>query len=431
MSMTESKSNNSANNNSQDNSLNILFVFGCPLIIGGHIKSALAMAKNLRQRGHNIFVMAVPDGDKEIEKEFTAIVSECIFEAEIGKYWKFPAISGYRKIIKICREKSIDIIHAQDVCSTGRSYLAAVILKIPFIFTQPGGPVTHHIPPADGKIVLFSEELVEHFQKIRKIKKENIHLISARIDTTIYRSITVDSQFLEKYALPKTGIKIIMALRLIPQKSFLIDTMLETAEKIIKQKKDIHFIVAGGGSLLDYVRNRTGEINKSAGCKDAIKLIGNIESSIEMNNLYNYADIVIGHGRGILEAMACGKSVIILGENGKGEFLKPENVEEIAYYNFSGRHFRNRSNTKAGLSEVIERFLKSPDERFVLEKFSAEYIRSKMDAQFGAGQLLEIYRKTGKEPAPKMFSYFHWYVRSSIAVIFEGFKRLFNFYRLL
>jgi hypothetical protein len=131
--------------------------------------------------------MAAPQGDSEIENEFSLAGIECIFMPELKRYWKFPTISGYRKIVRVSKSKSIDIIHAQDVGAIGRSYLAATKLRKSFVFTQPGGPLTHHIPPCNSEIVLFSNELLDGFRKKHGIGKENLHLIQSRIDTAIYK----------------------------------------------------------------------------------------------------------------------------------------------------------------------------------------------------------------------------------------------------
>lgn len=59
----------------------------------------------------------------------------------------------------------------------------------------------------------------------------------------------------------------------------------------------------------------------------------------DLIQLYSYADLVMGHGRGILEAMACGKSVVVLNKNGTGEFVSDKNVNIVSKFNFSGRHY--------------------------------------------------------------------------------------------
>ena len=49
--------------------------------------------------------------------------------------------------------------------------------------------------------------------------------------------------------------------------------------------------------------------------------IGPVYGTADLVQLYNHADVMVGSGRGILEAMACGKAAIVLGESGEGEIL--------------------------------------------------------------------------------------------------------------
>ena len=62
--------------------LNILFVFGFPIRIGGHYKSALAFAKFLRVKGHGIFVVAPGGGADLMLQEFTRVGVQIFFFKE-------------------------------------------------------------------------------------------------------------------------------------------------------------------------------------------------------------------------------------------------------------------------------------------------------------------------------------------------------------
>lgn len=60
----------------------------------------------------------------------------------------------------------------------------------------------------------------------------------------------------------------------------------------------------------------------------------------DMMQLYNSADLVIGYGRVALEAMACGRPVIVYGVNGGDGYVTPDNLDAVMYRNCSGWSLR-------------------------------------------------------------------------------------------
>lgn len=73
----------------------------------------------------------------------------------------------------------------------------------------------------------------------------------------------------------------------------------------------------------------------------------------ETEKAYNDADIVLAIGRGVLEAMACGRPAITYGHWGHGEILSSEEMKDAKKYNFSGRHIRDEY---FGWKEILKAF---------------------------------------------------------------------------
>jgi len=70
----------------------------------------------------------------------------------------------------------------------------------------------------------------------------------------------------------------------------------------------------------------------------------------EMPNLYNLYDLVIGYGRVIYEAMACGRACLVYGINGGDGYLNKDNFKDLLYRNCSGWQLRKLSPPIDGLS---------------------------------------------------------------------------------
>jgi glycosyltransferase involved in cell wall biosynthesis len=291
------------------------------------------MLKNLQKMKHHVVTVSVCAVDKMVQEieaaraEFIA-VPEMKNMLEMKRAPYFPIIAGYRRIERIVREKSIDIIHAQDFHSILRSFLAAIRLKKGFVFTQPGGPNTPKIGPRKTDTVLFSQENMDYH---KQTGRKNLHLIRARIDTTDYYPAPVKENFIEKNLFPASGKKIVMAVRLFETKRASLKSVVEAARTFAGKPEPPRICVAGEGPMLSELLEESRQINNASAAGPVLRFIGPIFKPEKMAQFYNYSDLVIGSGRGILEAMACGKPVVILGENYEAEVVGPDNIEQIAY----------------------------------------------------------------------------------------------------
>ncbi len=389
--------------------LRIIYVFGHHLRIGGHCKSGLAMVKKLEAMGHHVIVLA-PGGVDEMVRVLTATGAEFLAVPELDSWHQlFPPLSGMRRIIRVGKERSVDIIHAQDFRSVGRAYAAAILSGKAFVFTEPGGAFTHHLPPMRTDTVVFSREQMTNLLKAHRVVEENLHLIRARIDRSIYRPGAVEPSFAQKHVLPESGKKIAMAMRLELIKMPWLKTILETAETLRSNKNGVCIVIAGEGALLPQLREEATRINGMSKSPPVLHFVGPIFGIEEINQFYNYADVVVGSGRGILEAMACRKPVVVLGENGEGEVVTPANIENVARFNFSGRHFRYHSESPDPLSVVLENLLGDPTGLKQLGDYSYEYVKVHMAARIGAEQLVEVYNEALKKRSSPI-DYAVWYM---------------------
>jgi hypothetical protein len=66
----------------------------------------------------------------------------------------------------------------------------------------------------------------------------------------------------------------------------------------------------------------------------------------EIERLINEADLVISIGRGVLEAMACGRAALVLDRHGCDGLMTPEVYYESRKFNLSGRRFARKPNQK-------------------------------------------------------------------------------------
>ena len=360
----------------------VLFVIGWPLEVGGHLNSTMSLAKEIRKRGCETFLLA---GHGSLMNQFREYGTR-VFALKKTSWDFWFQLKTFLKILESVGKYDIDIIQAQDYRALYPAYLASAVKGRAVVFTKAGGEAPSYIIPREIPVVVFSKEL-EHGMRERGYQNE-ILCVPERIDTEFYHDESPDSEFVDRYHLPKAGLKVIMAMRFDTQKKRWLGGVLNAVPN--RCAEDIHLVLAGNGPLYNWVSAKAGEIN-STGVSPTVRLIGKIANAQDMCRLYQYSDIVIGHGRGILEAMASGRPVINIGENGMGTVVDEETVGAVAYYNFSGRHLRDHPKMGKPIFHEILRLAQDKPFMERLGAFSKWYVASYYDSKRGAERILKLY----------------------------------------
>ena len=108
----------------------------------------------------------------------------------------------------------------------------------------------------------------------------------------------------------------------------------------------------------------------------------------DLEKAINQADLVVSLGRGVIESMACGRSVLVFDHRGYNGSLADgivtqENIQEIQKNNFSGRRFRHKP-TKEYLIEELNKYNQSQG------SFNQNYARNHFGVSSIITQIWEI-----------------------------------------
>ena len=148
--------------------------------------------------------------------------------------------------------------------------------------------------------------------------------------------------------------------------------------------------MAGDGRLWNDFLRRTRLFNAKIG-REAIVLLGSIYNIDEMVHQYNLADVVVGHGRGVMEAMSCAKPVIVIGKNLNGTIVNEKTVDVIAQYNFSGRHLEHYPLMGHPFDKLIMLLYHHYKLREELSILGRKFICHNYDVKIGAKKLSLLY----------------------------------------
>ena len=328
--------------------------------IGGSFVSTLRFAELLSKKGHKIIFIAAkypntPSIDYYNNIKIYRFTSIKLPKSENQFYLGFPTEN---KIRKIFLEEKIDILHVMiPTPSVFSTMKAARILNIPIVahsHTQPENMLLH-LPR-----ILRSKTLDESFYKYliwiykkadilicpsefseRQIKKYNKEIetvvISNGVDLSKFKKVN-PKKFIEKYKLNPINKRILFVGRLHPEKS--IDTLIEAMSIILKYYKNVHLDIVGIGHLKESLE----KLSKKLKLERNITFFGKI-SDEDLILAYNSCDIFCLpslaelEGMVVLEAMACGKPILIANSDNSAStyFVKnngflfiPQNPKDLA-----------------------------------------------------------------------------------------------------
>lgn len=283
------------------------------------------LTKELSRRGHSVTV-------------YSPVLGKVAESLEVLKRVKLI------NKLDIVKDIDFDIIHIQH------NITAWLVRK--YFPNTPAIMVIHGIlpkleqPPKIDlgiyKYVVVSSEIKEHLIRENKVSEKKIEIIYNWVDT--------DRFSMEKKINNK------------PKKLLVISNHLEPEqEKIYKkvcQERNIEFIHIGLPE----------------------KPVQNVEDYI------NKVDIVVTLGRGALEAMACGRNVIISDRNGLDGMITPSNYHELIKNNLSGRRY-NRPLTEEIFKTELDKYSDAYSQDFL------RIIRNYHSAKVAIERLLGLYRE--------------------------------------
>jgi glycosyltransferase involved in cell wall biosynthesis len=281
------------------------------------------------------------------------------------------------------------------------------LLKIPFIvniansnyMALPKAMFKTVSETASG-VIAISEECTDYLSSTGEWSKRP-NIIHNFVNLKRFRPYTdAEKKESSSYLLTK-GIEanpekpiIVVVSRLDADKAASVFETIRAIRMIAERIPDVQLLVVGDGNVFEDASTLADAINRDLGRK-CIFMVGHEEN---VEKIMSVGWVVIGVGGVIVEAMACGKPVVVAGHvKGKwsgsfGGILKPENLREIQKYYFTGRN--SRDVTSAGLiadtciellsDERLRKVLGELSRRFALENCNIDNSVSRIENVYSA-----------------------------------------------
>jgi len=261
-------------------------------------------------------------------------------------------------------ENNIQILHGHPADSLGVSTYIGNKLNIPVVCTYHGlWGWNNTIYDKINKLITISDEVKNKVGNVCKFNNK-IEVIQNGIDSNriYYKNIK------------KNNNTILFLGRIDADKRYSIKHIVKALENL-----DVVFKIAGAGSHYDTLKSEVS---------DKVEFLGYVEN---VNNILNESSIVISTGRGIREALLCGKSCISMDACWYDGIVNESTISELEYANFSGRS----KNAVPISSEVIKSDilkLLNENEQIEIEKWSIPYALENYTSDAFVNKHFEIYK---------------------------------------
>lgn len=270
-----------------------------------------------------------------------------------------------RQIGALVKNESIDIIHCFDIAS----YLVAIFparkSKRPIVLTKCGGPLLgdREYPVADN-IILYNKTEYDILSKQKRFLNSNIELIPNRVLPFECNKDRI-TDFRERFGLHDK--KVILRIGRIAQAYKM------TAIESINLAKELHsrdpkyYLLIVGNVKDKEVESELLCLSKDC---DFIQIITEDRYTINAKDYIDLAEIVVGTGRGFMEACQKNKKMFAPCKNSTlPVVVTSENVLQIMANNFSERYESTASQSIEQILDIIEGEAES--EEWYKEYFSA------------------------------------------------------------
>ncbi|HEX7502119.1 MAG TPA: glycosyltransferase, partial [Acidobacteriota bacterium] len=163
-----------------------------------------------------------------------------------------------------------------------------------------------------------------------------------------------------------------------------VDAVMEAAARVFSARPQLRLCILGDGRQMGRIRRKARAINAALG-GDVIAVEGWADDPLAY---FAAADMVLGVGRCVLEAIAAGRPVLVVGNEKIGGWVTEANFPALQKANFSGRG----AGTAVCGENLAREFMEIPGEPAGLERIRA-LARRDHDAARLAPEIKEIFQQ--------------------------------------
>ncbi len=361
------------------------------LAMGGCPINALDLARTLRDRGHRLDVFAI---DEDVKVSLLPY-------AERSGFSVTPLPRGAstwhraRQIREFADRHQSDVVHVYApflgppaaVATTTRPGRAAVVTN----WTMDNSVRT----PSRTPLIVGTKELQV---EARQRQISPVWLLEPPVDLTSDRpSPEMARRFRAHWRIADDDVALVVVSRLDHvMKAEGIGYAIRTVEAL--GLPEVRLVVVGDGNAHAQLRAHADEVNARLG-REAVVLTG---AMLDPRPAYASADIVLGMGGSAIRALAHGRPLVVLGEDGFARTFHPDTLDYFYEAGFYGRGCVGDpvAHLQAQVLALMDRRARES-----LGRFGLDQARGRFSLSAAATTLENIYRDALDHPAPRLTSW--------------------------
>jgi glycosyltransferase involved in cell wall biosynthesis len=355
--------------------MNLLFVLSQKELTGAETY-AVSLIKELTDRNHKVVIVSDTLNSK---------IDIPYYSLDIDNRKSF--INRIRHIKSLCqliKQEKINLLHAHSRASSWVAYFASQTANIPLITTAhciyPVHLSSRLFPCFGKKVIAVCGAARDHLITQFGINSRDILLIPNGIDTDHFRSQRAGGVKEQEILVSWIG-------RFSGPRGRLLGEMVEKVFPVVRKAvPNLRFLIVAGGNRPLPLEKKVSAINAEFSC-EVIRFTG---FSRDIPNICASSALVIGAGRVALEAMACERAVISIGENQLIGLINPETIEQGIYTNF-GDCCSFQPVDWVTLTSAIVEVLKNEKKADELGKWGREVVIDQFDLKKVANKVEKLY----------------------------------------
>lgn len=353
---------------------------------GGHSRTAVTIAEEFCRRGHQVRFLTGPIGKG-------GVIDDRGFQRITVRLSLTGRFVGVRQALE--SSFPVDVVHIFSESGVEETVAACKALGLPVFRTICGGPPPRSVLPM-GAIISLSEEVKAGLA----LEPGFVTVLRGRIATSELRqTFKLDDrlpyeELRSKYNIDPEAPIVLRVARLGPAYEKSVVQTARAVERLSARGKKVTFLYIGYPTLLpseERLRRIFAEINENIGRPVAVWARDESREAVRYTPM---ADVVVGTGRAAFEAMLAERPVIVVGNRGFAGVVDEDSIDDIAWYNFSGRNQRHNLSEEESvdlISKAIEELLDDDQRRVALGEFSRSYVERYLDVRTTVDALEELY----------------------------------------
>jgi len=374
-------------------------LFGLPTPgLGGHTRTAVALASVLRDRGYAIDFVVASSGTQSGDpwQQRSSLIGAAGFPVLpiAGLYAPPGERSFHQNLRDLVRRNQFDALHWFEDHALRDAALVAARERRAFVFTHTSGAL-----PAGycglNSVVVYTREVAEDARRRRP--RTAVHVLPARFD---FRPL--DSDFVQsarrdiraRFAVTNEDLLIVRVARCTPDYLRSVRAGIALANSLNRAGRPAVFVHAGyveDQQVALEIRQVVDQVNAAAGRPIAHSVTQDVAVGTRFAAA---ADVCIASGRSAIEALALARPTLVAWGSRYLGMVDAMNIHAISETNFQGRNSEpvvSDDYVVSSMHEAVRRRLAEPAEGAATNELCADLVRQRYSVESAADTYQRLY----------------------------------------